>query len=287
MNRAKPSAKKSSRPRLTEQGPTSYRVFAIIAAAGFVVGVVWPRLSGVKLVPEAPIEEARGLEEANADAAPSAVAPAEPEARQLTTDDLLEIGEPEITSCRDAQGKEKKGCDPIDLDERLHPALRALGDCPGGKGAFGTLSLGFDVDFEQKAVTNVKSGRSTDMPATAVSELLRCAKQSLSTIPLDAVKHAEPSYTLFYRLRFKTPEAALSNESGIVPANGQADVRWQTALIRDEPERGGKVRERVLSGARLLVTGRKGEWYRVKYDAQGREGWVHGAALGFDKAAGK
>jgi len=30
----------------------------------------------------------------------------------------------------------------------------------------------------------------------------------------------------------------------------------------------------------VVVTGRQGDWYRVKYDAQGREGWVHGAGLG-------
>ncbi|HSC87093.1 MAG TPA: SH3 domain-containing protein [Polyangiaceae bacterium] len=281
MNRPRKPAKKSARPSVTERGPVSLRVFLVIAGVGFVVGLVWPRLAGLHLVPEAPIEEARSVAEEPATEVTQATARAnEPEPHQLTQDDLLEIGEPEITSCRDEAGKEKKTCDALDLDDRVHPTLRALGECPGAKGAFGSFSLGFTVDFEKKRIGEPKSGRSTDMPASVVDELLRCAKQSLVSVGLEGLEHASTSYVVFYRLRFKTPEAALAREGAIVPASGQADVRWRTALVREEPERDARVRERVLAGARLVVTGRKGEWYRVKYDAQGREGWVHGAALG-------
>jgi hypothetical protein len=37
---------------------------------------------------------------------------------------------------------------------------------------------------------------------------------------------------------------------------------------------------RVLSGTRVSVTGRQGDWYRVKYDGKGAEGWVFRTAIG-------
>ena len=58
MNRPKASAA-SARPRLRQEGPASLRTVALVAAGGFVLGVVWPRLAGVSLVPEAPIDEIR------------------------------------------------------------------------------------------------------------------------------------------------------------------------------------------------------------------------------------
>ena len=32
-------------------------------------------------------------------------------------------------------------------------------------------------------------------------------------------------------------------------------------------------------GTEVFVTGRQGDWYRVKYDAKGNEAWVHKNAL--------
>lgn len=261
------------------------KMVGAIAAAGFVIGLVWPRLAGVSLVPEAPIEEARAsaAEEAQgAEGLPAA--PGEgneaSEVKQLTPEDTLEIGEPEVTSCRDAQGKEQKTCDGLAIDDVLHAPLRALTSCPGAEGAFGVLSLGIELEFGTNRVGAVKSGRSTKLPKTALDELLRCAKKELASVQLDSVKHDHTSYSVYYRLLFKTPEAALAEQATIAPMSGHVLVRWKTALVRETPERTAKVRERVLSGARLVVTGRQGEWYRVKYDAKGREGWVHGAALG-------
>jgi len=57
-------------------------------------------------------------------------------------------------------------------------------------------------------------------------------------------------------------------------------VSWETALVHATPEKDGKVVARVLSGTRVAVTGRSGDWYRIKYDARGREGWVFRTAVG-------
>jgi SH3-like domain-containing protein len=39
------------------------------------------------------------------------------------------------------------------------------------------------------------------------------------------------------------------------------------------------VKARLLYGTKVFVTGRQGDWYRIRYDAHGREGWVHKNAL--------
>ncbi|MGC4064548.1 MAG: SH3 domain-containing protein [Polyangiaceae bacterium] len=56
-------------------------------------------------------------------------------------------------------------------------------------------------------------------------------------------------------------------------------MTWEVALVRKAPKDGAIV-ARVLGGTRLVVTGRQGDWYRVKYDAQGNEGFVFKSAIG-------
>lgn len=284
MNRLK-KERPSGRPRVSRAGPASLRTMGLVAAGGFLIGVVWPRLAGVSLVPEAPVEELAGtpaeeVVEPGTEIAARSEGSAAEEVKPL---DTLEIGESEITSCRDSARKEQKSCDAVDVDALVHGALRSLAQCEGARGAFGTLSLGFELDFEKNQIGGVKSGRSTDLPKAPAEELLRCAKQALGGVKLEGAGHEHASYSVYYRLRFKTPEAALADQATVVPASGHALVEWRTALVRENPERGAKVVARVLAGARLIVTGRQGDWYRVKYDARGREGWVHGAALGLGK----
>jgi SH3-like domain-containing protein len=65
----------------------------------------------------------------------------------------------------------------------------------------------------------------------------------------------------------------------VIEASGRATVGWQVALIRNEPRK-GEVVARILSGTNVVVTGRNGDWYRVKYDGKGNEGWVYRSAIG-------
>ena len=100
------------------------------------------------------------------------------------------------------------------------------------------------------------------------------------------------SYRVFYRLEFgaEPGEAAASKDdkpsgdspapSGeVIAASGRVTVTWDAALVRAKPK-DGEVLARVLGGTRLTVTGHQGDWYRVKYDAKGSEGWVFKAAIG-------
>lgn len=250
----------------------------VVAALGFAIGVVWPRLVGWSLVPEPPTtERSVTLEEEDAPTEPSAP---EPEVIELQPEDRLAIGPPKITSCVDSEGKKTSSCDSPAVDDMLHPHLLSLLGCPAAAGVFGNLSLGVRIDFEKKKVHGVTSGRSTDLPSSVTEELLRCAEKEFAAASRFNSPHNYSSYQVYYSLTFKTPEAAAEEKTAVTLASGQATVQWRTALIRKEAHQEAEVQARLLSGARVLVTGRMGDWFRVKYDARGREGWVHGNAIG-------
>ncbi len=273
---------RTARPRVFSEdaGQPLSRV-GIIAILGFAVGVAWPRLAGVSLVPEAPVEDVAPP----ADDAPGTddASGVEEPTKEIKPTDQLDIGKPQITSCRDATGSKHSSCGELDTDSLVHPVLRSLSSCPAASGAFGTLSLGMDFDFEKKEIRDIQSGKSTDLPQSVTKEILRCAKEGLASVEADGIPAEFAQYTVYYLLEFKTPEQVIQDEGEVTPASGKATVRWRTALIREEGNREAKVMERLLSGAEVIVTGRKGDWYRVKFDARGREGWVHGAALGLVK----
>ena len=273
-----PPTKQRRLPRLESiEGQPLYRV-GIIALLGFGIGVVWPRLAGVSLVPEPPVEHSVPAEPS--EVRNGATAPAEAPPRTLAAKDRLAIGPAKITSCRDQAGQKVDSCGTLEIDALLHPTLLALTACPAASGAFGTLSLGLELDLAKGKIDGVQSGRSTTLPASVTKEILRCAQAGFALVSPARVKGSQASYTVYYVLEFKTPEEALESESDVTPASGKGTVRWQTALIRKEPARDGEVLARLLTGSEVIVTGRQGDWYRVKYDTQGREGWVHGAALG-------
>lgn len=270
--------KKQQGPVVRASDERSLGRVGIIALVGFVVGIVWPRLAGVSLVPEAPVEdESLGTEEGPA----TQEAPAEePEVIELTPEDRLGIGPAKITSCVSSDGKKSSSCDNPDVDEVVHPHLISLLGCPAATGVFGTLSLGFTINFDEKKISDPTSGRSTDLPESTTKELLLCAKKELAAAQIPAIAHQFAEYQVYYALDFKTPEAAAEEKTSVTAASGQATVHWRSAQVRKDPERGADVQARLLAGARVVVTGRQGEWFRVKYDAKGREGWIHGAALG-------
>jgi hypothetical protein len=258
----------------------------LIAVIGFAIGVVWPRLAGVSLVPSAPVEGARQevLAEQEATEAQSdgeGAAAEEPE--PPTPGERLVIEEYKITSCRDADGKAIKDCGELDAEALLGPALRSLATCPAAENAIGKLSVGVDVDFKARRANDVKSGRSTDLPSAVVKGLLDCVRRSVDDLSWKGVEARHPSYTVYALVEFERPE--LVKSSSIVPASGSATVRWNVALIRREPNSTAKIRARLTSGTRVIVTARQEEWYRVKYDTKGGEGWVHGAAIGMDVSA--
>jgi len=62
--------------------------------------------------------------------------------------------------------------------------------------------------------------------------------------------------------------------------SGQATIVWKAAVVRESPSSQAATLDRLLRGSRIAVTGRKGDWYLVKYGRPARTGWVHHKALG-------
>lgn len=255
----------------------------IIAGVGFVIGIGWPHLAGVQLVPSPPLEPAPEPAEPKAakpkQAAPSAPAPTP----ERETPSRLKVGEAKITSCRDDQGKTLDDCGDFDFDGIARPRLLALADCEAGEQAEGVLSIGFRVDFESGRIVDVLRGKSTTLPFKVVDGLVQCATASFDDAVLAGLSHRHQEYTIFYLVEFTpAPVAteAADPEQGAAEASGRATVGWNVALIRGAPNQDGEVVARLLSGTRVVVTARQGDWYKVKYDAKGNEGWVFKGAIG-------
>jgi hypothetical protein len=62
--------------------------------------------------------------------------------------------------------------------------------------------------------------------------------------------------------------------------SGQATIVWKAAVVRESPSGQAETLDRLLRGSRIMVTGRQGDWYKVKYGRPARTGWVHHKALG-------
>jgi len=270
----------------------------LIVTIGFAIGIIWPRIAGFKLVPSVPSQPAESssadLTGAPGEAkgpAPAAPAP-EPEpvaavpAVQL---DRLQVSEPQFLACKNNGKRLKEECDRIEFDRLARPHIQALAACPGADKLVGVLSLGFDLDFTSQAVKSVKSGKSTSFSEAETDNLIECEKKEFSNVSLVGIAHKHDAYSVFYKVEF--PKASTEKGEGpaasadapsadVTEASGHATVAWDVALVRSSASRDGAVVARVLQGTRVAVTGRRGDWYRIKYDVKGSVGWVYRTAIG-------
>jgi len=292
MSRRQPALKVDV-PRTS---PVSLRLgrVGLIAAVGFLAGIVWPRLAGIRLVPELPVPAASAPDLSGAPEEPpaasalaSATLPPKPTRPELLVPGPQPpvVGEAQVTSCRDAAGGKIDKCDGVDFDRVARERLSKLDDCPAARKASGILSLGFELDFTTERVSRITSGKATSLDEETLKAVLECYRQSFANVSLVAIPHEHQRYTVFYRIELTAvpAEPAVAGSAApvaVTPASGNATVSWETALVHATPEKDGKVVARVLSGTRVGVTGRSGDWYRVKYDARGREGWVFRTSIG-------
>jgi hypothetical protein len=284
-------------PSAAEDKPRVVRV-GLVVLGGAVVGVLWPWLTGAKLVPEPPGRDDRALalaSAASAEAAASMAAPpashavpavtqtaAEPEA---ATPKRLRVSKATVTSCRDSKDRRVEKCDELAFDRIALPRFAALENCPAAANARGMLSLGLDLELAGGKIGRIASGKSTTLPADTTDALVTCAKKEFEAASLEGLKHEHATYTVFYRIEFPPPDAPAAADSqtaqgDATAASGSVTVSWASAIIRDAPSKDARDMARVMSGTRMTVVARKGEWYRVKYDAKGNEGWVYRAAIG-------
>ena len=271
----------------------------LIVTAGFLIGILWPRIAGFKLVPSVPNQPAESSSadltgapsEVKGSAAPSA--PAEPEpppAEPSASADRLQIGEPQFLTCKPTNKKHKDECDHVEFDRLARPHIQALAACAGADRMFGVLSLGFDLDFSTQTVKSVKAGKSSTLSQADADALVACEKTEFANVSLVGIAHKHELYSVFYKVEFPKADAAKPGVGAAAPtdvapgdvteATGHATVAWDVALVRSSPSRDGAVTARVLQGTRITVTGRRGDWYRIKYDVKGSVGWVYRTAIG-------
>ena len=283
----------------------------LIALCCFAAGLGWPLLAGLDFVQRppgsAPLKpeetDPPALEPSPSDTEPADLEPSPtptptpgaPRPREdavraaagvaplLTEREGLRIEGKEVTSCKDRDRAVRGPCDAPQLDPVLAEPLRALTECDAAQGVSGLLSLGLELDFGRNQVMSVRSGHSTSLSERVTAGLLECAESRLLGRSLTGVEHRHGSYWLHYRLRFVPPGSPLdagADPQRMVAMSGQATIGARAALVREEPSRQAPIRERLQYGARVDVTGRMGDWYRVKYGSEKRTGWVYRKALG-------
>jgi hypothetical protein len=300
------SFRNASGPLVVEVPPSSadrpsWRKVGVITAIGFIVGVAWPRIAGVRLGPSVPeassttvpaasggsieVPAARSatsagapaLASAPASAAPPPAAPASPPGTNIT------VGRGTVIACKSGDGGALKASEcgaVVALDSAITPRLRRLAECPDAASAEGKLRLVLHVDFGRGAV-DAEQGRGT----TGISHpepLVACARVQLAGIGLGGIPHENPRYTVAYVVTFAAGRAAGSDT--IVPpadpADATAQVQWDVAIVRDAPKT-GKVVARLQRGTALHDGSAKDGWYPVKYgDGFASDGWVYRAAIG-------
>jgi Bacterial SH3 domain len=294
-------------PRPGDEQPAWSRV-GVIAAVGFVLGVVWPRIAGVHIGPSVPSDLRAQPETAASSAAPAASAgapaapaPAAPEAEgkaaeaPAKNEQLVVVGPGRILRCFDRKDKKIEDCGELQFDPIALPRLKELARCPSALGLEGKLPIGFELDFEKKEVQVVK-GKRTTIPSSTVSGILQCAAREFSNIALDEVPHKFRRYSLVYTATFYPPgkhdklspedegskdkddeERAAGTTTSETAASGTAAISWDTALVRAEPK-AGEIVMRLVRGTRVKLVGRQNDWYKIEH--RGKTGWVYRGSIG-------
>ena len=276
---------------------------ALIATVGLAAGLIWPRLVGMQLTPTPPSEGSSSAPTSSARASDSAKVAVEPPtaapepAASASNEAQPPVKPPKVTlaqvvNCRDKDGTRETRCDTPALDAVVQSPLQSLIACDAAAGVQGLLSIGFDADFEANRLDHFTVGKSTTLSGSTAKQLVRCAEKELGRISLEGVTHGKTSYRIFYKVDFSDSSGGPTGTSTLIPssgptastpeliaASGRVTVTWDSALVRGKPK-DGEILARVLGGTRLTVTGRQGDWYRVKYDAKGSEGWVYKSAIG-------
>jgi hypothetical protein len=295
-------------PRPGEDQPIWSRV-GIVAALGFVLGLAWPKLAGVKIGPSVPVDlrpessasvasapkpSLSGAPSASA-AAPTASASASAAPAAPANQQSVVIGPGKIVKCVDKKDKKIDDCEKLQLDPVVVPKLRELAKCPAVIGLDGKVAIGIEVNFEKKEVQvsrPKKDKETTNVPGSTVKGVLQCAGKELAGIALDEVPHKYRKYSLVYPVTFyppgKHPEeakgdddkgdepaaGATSNETG---ATGSATVSWDTALVRKDPKE-GEVVARIVRGTKVKILAKQNDWYKV--ETGGKTGWVYRGSIG-------
>jgi hypothetical protein len=284
----------------------SWTKVGVMAAIGFVVGVAWPRLSGVRLGPSVPEGPSASVSSAGSSGpgAPSAASTEPVAALAATPSEAVAppvapaagsvIATPShgtVFACKSADGGSlhASDCDALPgLDRIVMARLRKLADCPAAAGVNGTLHFVARVDFDRGVPVELGHARGTAPP----EGLLACAKTAIAGVSIAGLAHDKSRYSVAYSVAFAAaaaPAVPVAPEAGSAAASPRAahdvaaqtaEVEWEAAIVRDEPKTGNIV-ARLPRGTALRVGPVKDGWYPIKYgDGFASDGWVYRGAIG-------
>lgn len=300
-------------PRPGSEHPAWSRVGAI-GLAGFLIGIAWPRIAGVRIGPSVPGDLRAQIEATatpagsaapRASAAPSgtpapsgsALAPppaasAEP-AAVPANQELVVVGAGKITRCFEKKDKKVEDCEKLLFDPIAVPKLRDLAKCPSAMGLEGKMNIGFEINFDKKEVQVAKAKKTAGMPSTTVNGILQCAAREFSNVALEEVPHKYRRYTLSYGLTFYKPgkhpagaaegadgadgESAAGATTSETEANGNAVIASDSVSLRKEPKGKEKV-GRLVRGTKVKILAKQNDWYKVESGAN--VGWLYRSAIG-------
>jgi hypothetical protein len=289
-----------------------------VAVVGFVVGVAWPHLAGVRLGPSVPDSTTASASASEGEPAapgaasrppvasavpvalPTRVAPSSPVVPSALAASpsgatpgspaspgavRVSVAHGTVFSCKTASGDALKGaeCGAVPgLDGLVLPRLRKLADCPDAAGTTGKVHLVVRADFARDALA-VELGHDH---GAAAGPLLVCAKSALASATLEGIAHDNPRYSVAYAVTFGASGSPTAAEPAPAPASapaadGTAQVEWDVAIVRDAPKTTGKALARLPRGTPLHIGAAKDGWYPIKYgDGFTSDGWVYRGAIG-------
>jgi hypothetical protein len=271
----------------------------VIAIVGFVIGVAWPKLTGVKLGPNAPNESAQAaaaaasqrapeaprevsLSAATTQAKPSASAQGAPSSVPVPTSVAVTVGQGAIISCKTTDGEAKKGikeCGPSGFDAVAIPRLKNLAQCTAATSAQGKLSAVFTVDYAGGRM-DMSIGKSSTVRES--DAFLTCMRTEFNGVVVKGLPHEHPRYVVAYGVTFEPGKEAETKPSSKPSSDvktevGAAQVTWETALVRDTPKTGAIV-ARLPRGTKVTPSVSRDGWFKITY-ADG-EGWVYRGSIG-------
>lgn len=217
----------------------------VIAAVGFVVGIAWPRVVGVRLGPSAPGESTsaaassasagRAPEAPPASVAakttaatPSASAPAEkaaaPTAVAASAPPKITVTKGNVLSCKTTDGEKKTGkeCGPVaGLDLVVKPRVQNIATCSGVEGQTGKLALVVNADFNTGRFWYDVSKASNVQNLDAITS---CLKTSFHNTSVDkGVPHEHARYTVSYTAMLTAADGASATAKEDAPKKGKGD----------------------------------------------------------------
>jgi hypothetical protein len=219
------------------QDRPSWRLVGGLAAAGFIVGIGWPRLMGVRpgpSLPEAPSASVSPPAPAASASAAPAPAAGSPVAVVATPSPITAVASPQtpgaatlaplaplsappsaapsaprvnvvsgpVLSCKTEDGDSLKGpdCGKLrGLDGVVAPRLRKLAECPEAAAAAGRLQLVVHLDFARGWVSADLGHTQT---VASPEPLLACARADLAGATIGSVGHDNARYSVVYSVVF-------------------------------------------------------------------------------------